>query len=134
MPGMDTPELNAGQRDELKALLARREEELQQSIARLRESLAAPGGRSGPEVRDSVDDGDARAATSVDLVQLQRQEEELREVRHAHDRLRSGDYGRCEACDEPIPFERLKLRPSARFCVRHEEAWEKAHPGTAVAT
>lgn len=129
---MDTPELTASQRDELKQLLARREDELQQSIARLRESLASPAGGSGPEVRDAVEDGDARAATSVDLVQLQRREEELRDLRHAHDRLRSGDYGRCEECDQPIPFERLKLRPGARLCVRHGEAWEKAHPAAAL--
>lgn len=134
MGRMDTPELKAAQRDELKELLARREEELRQSIGRLRQSLASPSGTTGPEVRDSVEDGDARTTTSVDLVQLQRQEDELLEVRHAHDRLRSGDYGRCEECDLPIPFERLKLRPAARFCVQHEEAWEKAHPGVAVSS
>ena len=129
---MDTPELNASQRAELQQLLSRREEELEPSIARLREALAAPAGGTS-DVRDSVEDGDARMAASVDLVQLQRQEDELREVRHARDRMRSGDYGRCEECDEPIPFERLKARPAARFCLKHEEAWEKAHPGATVA-
>lgn len=128
---MDTPELNASQRAELQQLLSRREEELEPSIARLREALAAPPGGTS-DVRDSVEDGDARMAASVDLVQLQRQEDELREVRHARDRMRSGDYGRCEACDEPIPFERLKARPAARFCLKHEEAWEKAHPRATV--
>lgn len=128
---MDTPELNASQRAELQQLLSRREEELEPSIARLREALAAPPGGTS-DVRDSVEDGDARMAASVDLVQLQRQEDELREVRHARDRMRSGDYGRCEECDEPIPFERLKARPAARFCLKHEEAWEKAHPHAAV--
>jgi len=124
---MDTPELNASQRAELQQLLTRREQELEPSITQLREALATPGGGTS-EVRDSVEDGDARMAASVDLVQLQRQEDELREVRHARDRMRSGDYGRCEECDEPIPFERLKVRPAARFCLKHEEAWEKAHP------
>ena len=121
---MENPALNASQREELQRQLARVEEELQQSIARLREELASPAGSFGGEVRDSVE---------VDLVQLRRQEDELRELRHAHDRMRSGDYGRCEECDEPIPFERLKVRPAARFCLKHEEAWEKAHPRTTVA-
>ena len=124
---MDIPELNASQRAELLQQLSRREKELEPSIAQLREALAAPAGGTS-DVRDSVEDGDARMAVSVDLVQLQRQEDELREVRHARDRMRSGDYGRCEECDEPIPFERLKVRPEARFCLKHEEAWEKAHP------
>ena len=129
---MDRKELNPQQRTELQQLLERREQELEQTIAGLREALAAPSASGPPDVRDSVEDGDARMAASVDLAQLQRQEDELREVRHARDRIRSGDYGRCEACDEPIAFERLKVRPAARFCLKHEEAWEKAHPGAAV--
>ncbi|TFZ02511.1 hypothetical protein EZ313_14720 [Ramlibacter henchirensis] len=132
---MDTPELNPQQRAELQQQLTRREDELKQSIARLRENIAGPGaGGGGSDVRDSVEDGDARMAASVDLVQLQRQEDELREVRHARDRMRSGDYGRCEECDEPIPLARLNVRPAARFCLKHEQAWEKAHPGAAVAS
>jgi DnaK suppressor protein len=126
---MDRKELNPQQRAELQQLLDRREKELEQTITGLRQTLAAPSA----EVRDSVEDGDARMSASVDLVQLQRQEEELREIRHARDRMRSGDYGRCETCDEPIAFERLKIRPAARFCLQHEEAWEKAHPGATVA-
>ncbi|RYF37162.1 MAG: hypothetical protein EOO21_00090, partial [Comamonadaceae bacterium] len=50
---------------------------------------------------------------------------------HDHDRMRSGDYGRCEQCDEPIPFARLQARPEARLCIRDEEAWERAHPQAA---
>jgi RNA polymerase-binding transcription factor DksA len=128
---MAARELNGAQRADLQQRLDRRETELREAIARLRDALA-PTAAGGTDVRDSVEDGDARMMTSVDLVQLQRHEEELREVRHARDRMRQGDYGRCEECDEPIPFERLAARPAARLCLRHEEAWEKAHPGTAL--
>lgn len=121
-------DLDDKQRDELRGRLDARERELEAAIASIRDAIAAPAGGSGPEVRDSVEDGDARAATSVDLLQLQRQEDTLREVRHARDRMRQGEYGRCEECDEPIPVQRLQARPEARFCVRHEEAWEQAHP------
>lgn len=129
---MDTRELDAAQRAELQQRLAGREEELQEGIARLRESIASPATGAGPEVHDSVDDGDARMAASVDLAQLRRHEDELLELRHARDRMRRGDYGRCEECDEPIPFARLQVRPAARFCLKHEEEWEKAHGGAAV--
>ncbi len=77
---------------------------------------------------DSVEEGDARMMASVDLEQLRRHEEELLDIRHARDRMHQGEYGRCEECDQPIPFERLKARPQARFCLEHEKAWEKAHP------
>lgn len=126
-------DLTAGQRSELQHLLDGREQELERAITALRQELAMPVSGGVAEVRDSVEDGDARMNVSVGLEQLRRQEDELRDIRHARDRMRSGDYGRCEECDEPIPFQRLQVRPAARFCLRHEEAWEKAHPRAAMA-
>jgi DnaK suppressor protein len=126
MAASDTPEITDDQRGQLRELLERREADLRSGIQELRTALAAPAGV--PEVRDSVEDGDARAASSSELWQLNRLEEQLRAVLHAHDRMRSGDYGRCEQCDEPIPFARLQARPEARLCLPHEEAWERTHP------
>src|SRR5882724_6232407 len=40
----------------------------------------------------------------------------LRMVDEALDRLKSGDYGVCLACDEPIAPKRLKALPWARYC------------------
>ena len=121
-------ELNEDQRRQLAQALDRRATELQEGSGRLRDAFAAPAGATGPEVRDPAEDGQARMQASLDLVQLRRQEDELREVQQARERLREGSYGRCEECDEPIPFERLMARPEARLCIRHEEAWERAHP------
>jgi DnaK suppressor protein len=75
-----------------------------------------------------VEDGDARMQSTLELTQLRRGEDELREVRAALQRLRDGGYGLCEECDQPIPFARLQARPEARLCIAHEEAWEKSHP------
>ncbi|MFC8590027.1 TraR/DksA family transcriptional regulator [Streptomyces atroolivaceus] len=41
----------------------------------------------------------------------------LGEVDRALERLRRGDYGRCEGCGEPIPPGRLEVRPAATTCV-----------------
>jgi RNA polymerase-binding protein DksA len=41
----------------------------------------------------------------------------LTELDDALDRLDGGDYGRCEQCGEPIPAERLAVRPAATTCV-----------------
>lgn len=42
---------------------------------------------------------------------------ELRLVNEALDRLDSGDYGICLACEEPIPPKRLSALPWARYCI-----------------
>ena len=47
---------------------------------------------------------------SLDYVQLRLIEEAL-------DRIHSGDYGVCLACEEPIPAKRLHALPWARYCV-----------------
>lgn len=126
--------LNPEQRTELEQLLEQREQELREGIQRLRESLATPRAGMDAEVLDRVEDGDARMMSSLDLAQLQREEEELRAVLEARQRMRAGTYGECQECGEPIPFARLQVRPAARFCIVHEEEWEKANPGHAAAT
>src|SRR5437879_5043628 len=42
---------------------------------------------------------------------------QLRLIEEALDRIESGDYGVCLACEEPIPAKRLHALPWARYCV-----------------
>ena len=51
---------------------------------------------------------------SLDYVQLRLVEEAL-------DRVRSGDYGICLACEQPIPAKRLRAVPWASYCVRCQD-------------
>ena len=46
---------------------------------------------------------------------------QLRLVEEALDRLDSGDYGVCLACEEPIPAKRLRVLSWARYCVKCQE-------------
>jgi len=46
---------------------------------------------------------------------------QLRLVDEALDRLASGDYGVCLACEEPIPPKRLRALPWARYCITCQE-------------
>jgi RNA polymerase-binding transcription factor len=46
---------------------------------------------------------------------------QLRLVNEALDRVRSGDYGICLACERPIPAKRLHALPWARYCVSCQE-------------
>lgn len=47
---------------------------------------------------------------------------QLRLVDEALDRLDSGDYGICLACEEPIPVKRLRALPWARYCIPCQES------------
>lgn len=46
---------------------------------------------------------------------------QLRLVDEALDRMDSGDYGVCLACEETIPAKRLAAIPWARYCVQCQE-------------
>jgi DnaK suppressor protein len=63
---------------------------------------------------------------------------QLRLIEEALDRLDSGDYGICLACEEPIPPKRLQAVSWARYCVRCQEAgaereWNEARSRVPVA-
>ena len=47
---------------------------------------------------------------------------QLRLVEEALDRMQSGDFGVCLACEQPIPAKRLQALPWARYCVPCQEA------------
>jgi DnaK suppressor protein len=49
----------------------------------------------------------------------------LEEINAAEARMARGRFGFCEACDEPIPFERLRAMPEARRCISCEETAER---------
>ena len=105
--------------------LDRREQELNELIASRRGDLATPPGITGPEVRDTGEDGVVRETQTRELGDLDRAERELGDIAHARLRIREGDYGTCEDCGVDIPFARLQAVPTARYCIRDEERHEK---------
>ena len=52
---------------------------------------------------------------------LRREQQLLREIDAALERLRKGLYGTCESCGAEIPERRLQALPLARFCLRCAE-------------
>ena len=61
----------------------------------------------------------------MDALQLQamaqagqvRSQVELRQIEAALERLKSGDFGDCTDCDEPIAEARLDASPAVTLCV-----------------
>lgn len=96
--------------------LLRDREELRQDVARPLEA------HSMDEADSASDEFDHNLA----LTQLSAEQDELREVTEALQRIQSGRYGICEETGKRLPAARLKAIPWARFTREVEERLEKA--------
>ena len=56
---------------------------------------------------------------------IENEEEILREVYDAIDRIDEGTYGICDRCEEPIPPRRLEVLPYASRCVECQRKVEE---------
>jgi len=50
---------------------------------------------------------------------------ELKEIEYAKNKIKNGRYGICEMCEENISFQRLKVKPHAKYCIVCREIVEK---------
>ncbi len=66
---------------------------------------------------DIADQGSDIYEYEFNLSLLQNQEQTLAEIRDALERIDTGDFGRCEECQVPIPRPRLQALPYTRHCV-----------------
>jgi len=57
---------------------------------------------------------------------VQQQEQELREINVTLGKISIGNYGICEMCEDPIGFQRLKVKPHAIYCIDCREIVEKS--------
>lgn len=71
--------------------------------------------------REPDDEGDMATrnfAKDLAVVTLQRERQELAEVEAALARIKSGAFGICEICENPIREARLQALPWARLCIQ----------------
>lgn len=73
------------------------------------------------EKGDEIDLATNEISRELDARITMRQYRQIKEIHDALERLKQGDYGMCEECGDPIPEQRLRLFPAARFCVRCQE-------------
>jgi DnaK suppressor protein len=55
----------------------------------------------------------------------EKQTKMLEEIELSLQKIKDGEYGICEMCEEPIPLERLKVKVFARYCIGCREVIEK---------
>ena len=87
----------------------------QERYASLAGRIADPGEKS---VADLLVD--------VDLAEITRDVDEIREIEAALLRIARGTYGRCTECGEAIDAERLGAVPAAGRCYSCQEAFERS--------
>ncbi len=111
--------LTPAQRDELKALLLKRRDELELEMQQNRENLAPPTADEGGMVQRNVAREVDQALTDIDAADLDR-------IKRALKAMANGSYGQCGECGCAIPYERLKIEPQTEHCVTCKGRWEKA--------
>jgi len=78
--------------------------------------------------RDSMDESVEEWMYGTELRLHDREKFLLGKIDEALDRLAAGRIDRCEDCDEPIGFARLKARPVTTLCIVCKEEREEAEP------
>ncbi len=62
----------------------------------------------------------------VESAIVNQQEQELGEIQVTLAKISNGDYGICDMCEDPIGFQRLKVKPHAIYCIDCREIVEKS--------
>ena len=122
--------LTPSQMTTLKVVLRSRDEALRQSV---HEHLLKSDDERARLLADSVRDVEDESVTDLlidlDLAEIDRDLEELRDVEAALGRVQRKEYGSCSDCRQPIPFERLSAYPTAKRCYRCQTLHEKTYAG-----
>ena len=66
------------------------------------------------------DEGDYASVSNDNMVENAidaQQMQELQEIEAALAKIKSKQYGICEMCEDDIGFQRLKVKPHAKYCI-----------------
>lgn len=116
------------------------QERMKEKLLSLRERLLEEFDTTARAVRDDV--APPNAVTTLpthkadqdsegldkDVEVGKNQEETLREVEAALERIESGEYGGCQECGGEIPAERLEALPQTPYCIDCERTFESGTP------
>lgn len=109
--------LDATQLARLRTMLDEERDRLRKRVGVWHDEAPEEGGDSQDLAAREAGARDEQTAKSHDL-------RRMAEVDAALARMDAGTYGICESSDEPIPFARLLLEPTARYTVEAQEELE----------
>jgi RNA polymerase-binding transcription factor DksA len=107
---------------------------LDKRYAALRSEVGDDVSKIRAQLIDDTDGGpDDRPAaiqvTDVEDAELARDLHELDHIENARIRLDSPEFGSCIDCNQPIPYERLRVLPATRRCLACQRQHERADVG-----
>lgn len=115
---MQTSELNY-----FKEILLSRKEQIESNINSVNSELNQI---NSLELNDEGDHASANNNSMVESAIVEQQTKELQEIDVALGKIANGEYGICEMCEDPIGFQRLKVKPHAIYCIDCREIVEKS--------
>ena len=119
MPKLTKTELKA-----FRALLLEQREALTGSI-RAMEGEALKSSEQDFSVDHMADHGSDNFEQDFTLGLIESEEERLREIHEALERIHAGTFGDCEACAKAIAKTRLRAIPWTRHCIDCQRAAER---------
>lgn len=121
-----------------KSQLAKLSEQLKNARAALLEEIRSELENAGESHRidllnrepgDYGDEALADALADFNVVRIDRQVRELRDIETALQRIKDGSYGICIDCGQEIGFARLSVYPTAKRCIVCQEKHERLFAG-----
>jgi DnaK suppressor protein len=97
----------------LKAILIRRRDALRSALAGDLSLLKELRDQSGDVMDAALDSTQDEISSQLAEVESR----ELAQIENALERMRDGQYGRCEGCNGRIPMARLNALPYATMCI-----------------
>ena len=120
--------MKAKERREYRDLLIERRNLLAGDVNTMQDSALNKNGTSSGDLSKvpyhMADVGTDNFEHEFTLGLIENEEEELREIDQALERLENGLFGSCETCTKPIPKSRLKVIPYARLCIECKQEEE----------
>lgn len=99
-------------------------EELQFFESSLKEEREVLRGRRKDSAKLLKEYSDAEEVNET-LIMSQDAEKKIKEINGALERIKNGTYGYCQKTGEEIGVKRLKIEPTAKFCIEAQEEMEK---------
>lgn len=115
--------------EETKTLRSQLQERLSVLVEEFRRELEKQTDEKSAELYSQVHDiGDEAVADVLmdsRLFDIQRDANEIRDIREALIRMNDGSYGECVDCGEPIAADRLHAEPAAKRCLLCQTRYER---------
>jgi DnaK suppressor protein len=103
-------------------ILLSRREQIQKNINGVEDEMSQ---LQGLELNDEGDYASVSNNNMVETAIGSQQQTELYEIEAALAKIKNGNYGVCEMCEELIGVQRLKVKPHAKYCIDCREIAEK---------